>query len=225
MDFAKTNFISTISHELKTPISAIKMSVQLLENKKTGILNEDQQQLLDSIKEDSSRLLAITRALLDLSQVETGKIRLNVQPSSPYAVLERAIDATKTQAAYKHIQYIVDKDPQLPSLHIDVEKTAWVLINFLTNAIQYSSENSEVIIRLKQRGQYVSFAVQDHGVGIESKYQKKIFERYFQIPGSAKTGTGLGLAISKDFIEGQGGQIGMEGAFGSGSIFYFSFPA
>lgn len=224
LDFARTNFIATISHELKTPISSIKLSVQLLGNNKTGHLNEEQSQLLESIQEDSNRLLKITGELLDMSQVETGNIQLNRQPGSAYSILRHAIDATKIQAEQKHIHIAVAADADVPDVNMDSEKTAWVLTNFITNAIKYSAENSEIILSLKKTDSGVCYAVRDFGRGIEPKYRERIFERYFQIPGSPKSGTGLGLTISKDFIEAQGGEIGVETEQGSGSTFFFCFP-
>lgn len=222
LDFAKTNFIATVSHELKTPISSIKMSVQLLENKQTGEVNEEQKQLIESIKDDSNRLLKITGELLNLSQVETGNIQLNIQQGSPYKIIQYALEAVKFQAEQKHIKLISEIDENLPEVKADTEKTAWVLINFLTNAIRYSSEETKIKIAVKKEITGVLFSVKDEGKGIESRYREKIFDRYFQVPGSAKTGTGLGLAISKEFIEAQGGKIGLDSEIGMGSTFYFS---
>jgi len=221
LDFAKTNFIATVSHELKTPISSIKMSLQLLENEITGTINEEQKHLVESIKEDSDRLLKITGELLELSQVETGKIHLNIEKSDPYEIVNYAIDAIKTQAEQKQIEVLVEADENLPSIKADSEKTVWVLINFLTNAIRYSSEKSTIIVKLKADKHQVLFRVIDKGKGIDIRYRSKVFDKYFQIPGSNKTGTGLGLAISKEFIEAQGGAIGMESEVGLGSTFYF----
>ena len=218
---AKTNFIATVSHELKTPISAIKMSLKLLESSHTGTLNEDQQQLIESIKDDSNRLLKITGELLNMSQVETGNIQLNIQPCQPKDILQYAVDAVKVQAEQKHVVLTVKTSSNLPSVKADKEKTAWVLINFLTNAIRYSSQNGEVTIELKNDGDKVLFSVKDNGIGVDSKYINKIFDRYFQVPGTSKTGTGLGLAISKEFIEAQGGTIHVESKYGKGSNFYF----
>ncbi len=218
---AKTNFIATVSHELKTPISAIKMSLQLLENNKTGDLNEDQFQLIESIKDDSNRLLKITGELLNMSQVETGNIQLNIQQSQPSAILQYATDAVKVQAEQKHVSLKINIEPDLPTVKADKDKTAWVLINFLTNAIRYSPENAEVTIEIFKQEDKVFFAVKDNGKGIESKYLSKLFDRYFQVPGTFKTGTGLGLAISKEFIEAQGGTIHVESKIDVGSKFYF----
>jgi PAS domain S-box-containing protein len=221
LDFAKTNFIATVSHELKTPISSIKMSLQLLEKEATGIINEEQKHLVESIKEDSNRLLKITGELLELSQVETGNIQLNIEKSNPYEIVHYATEAVKTQAEQKQIEVVVEADENLPSIKADSEKTAWVLINFLTNAIRYSSEKSTITVKLKSDKHQVLFTVIDKGKGIDNRYRSKVFDKYFQIPGSHKTGTGLGLAISKEFIEAQGGTIGVESELGLGSAFYF----
>jgi len=222
LDFAKTNFIATISHELKTPISSIKFSLKLLEKEQTGILNEDQLHLIESINDDSERLLKITGELLELSQVETGNIQLNIDKSNPYEIVRYAIEAIKTQAEQKQIELFIDADDNLSNIKADTEKTAWVLINFLTNAIRYSSEKSEIKVKLKSNNAQISFAVVDTGKGIDKRYLSKVFDKYFQIPGSHKTGTGLGLAISKEFIEAQGGTIGVESELGLGSTFYFN---
>jgi len=221
LDFAKTNFIATVSHELKTPISSIKMSLQLLENTSTGTINDDQKQLIDSIKDDSQRLLKITGELLELSQVETGNIQLNIEKSSPNEIAKYAIEAVKVQAEQKQIEIKFESETNLSEVKSDSEKSSWVLINFLTNAIRYSSENSIVTVKLKQEKNQIVFQVTDKGKGIDKRYQSKVFDKYFQIPGSHKSGTGLGLAISKEFIEAQNGTIGVESELGLGSTFYF----
>ncbi|MCF0065283.1 ATP-binding protein [Dyadobacter chenwenxiniae] len=221
LDFAKTNFIATVSHELKTPISSIKMSLQILENQRTGVLNDDQKQLMESIKDDSNRLLKITGELLNMSQVETGNIQLSIQPSSPYAIVRYALDAVKIPLEQKEIDLVLETDENLPDVRADMEKTAWVLINFLTNGIRYSPQAGRLLLELRHGDNGIRFSVRDDGKGIDSRYRNRIFDRYFQIPGSSKTGTGLGLAISKEFIEAQGGIIGVSSEIGMGSTFYF----
>ncbi|MGZ9736751.1 ATP-binding protein [Flavobacterium sp. GNP002] len=221
LDFAKTNFIATVSHELKTPISSIKLSLQLLEKAETGNINEDQKQLIESIKDDSQRLLKITGELLELSQLETGNIKLNIEKSNPYEIINYATEAVKVQAEQKQIELVIETEQNLPDIKGDSEKTAWVLINFLTNAITYSTENSKIVVKLKNENNQVVFQVIDTGKGIDSRYKTKIFDKYFQVPGSQKSGTGLGLAISKEFIEAQNGTIGLESELGLGSTFYF----
>ncbi|MDX6188667.1 ATP-binding protein [Flavobacterium sp. Fl-318] len=225
LDFAKTNFIATVSHELKTPIASIKLSLQLLQNAKTGAMNEDQNQLVESIKDDSQRLLKITGELLNLSQLETGNIQLNIEKSNPYAIVHYATEAVKVQAEQKQIKLVVEADENLSEVKADSEKTGWVLINYLSNAITYSSEKSTITIRLKRENNQIVFQVIDTGKGIDARYKSKVFDKYFQIPGSQKSGTGLGLAISKEFIEAQNGTIGVESNLGLGSTFWFSLNA
>ena len=222
LDFAKTNFIATVSHELKTPIASIKLSLQLLENGKTGDMNDDQKQLVESIKDDSQRLLKITGELLNLSQLETGNIQLNIGKSNPHEIVKYAVEAVKVQADQKQIQLVVDADENLKNVKADAEKTGWVLINYLSNAIRYSSEKSTILIKLKEENNQMVFQVIDTGKGIDTRYKDRVFDKYFQVPGSQKSGTGLGLAISKEFIEAQNGSVGVESNLGLGSMFWFS---
>jgi signal transduction histidine kinase len=226
-DEAKTNFIATISHELKTPISSIKMSLKLMQDERIGQLNPEQSQLLEHIKDDSERLLKITSELLELSQVETGNIQLNFVPVKPEQIIDYAIASVSFQAEQKGVRLDVIKESDLPVVNADVEKTAWVLVNFLSNALRYSAEKSKVVIHIANKKNEVEFSVKDYGKGIDEQYQKRLFDRYFQVPtdGQNKSGSGLGLAISKDFIEAQNGRIWMKSAIGEGSIFGFTLPA
>ena len=228
LDQAKTNFIATVSHELKTPISSIKMSLKLLQDERVGALNEEQKNLLTHIHDDSQRLLNITGELLDLSQVETGNIQLNFKTIQPKEVVDAAVEALRFAAEQKQIVLQINLALTLPAIHADLDKTAWVLMNFLSNAIRHSPEKSviEISAKVDKEKKQVEFSVKDEGKGIESKYQQRIFDRYFQVPtnGQAKTGTGLGLAISKEFIDAQNGHIGVESELGSGSRFWFQLP-
>ncbi|MBE5319194.1 PAS domain-containing protein [Pedobacter sp. MR2016-19] len=226
LDEAKTNFIATVSHELKTPLSSIKMSLKLLNDERVGMMNEEQHELLNHIKEDSDRLLKITSELLDLSQVETGNLKLTFAVTKPEEIVSYAIDAVKFQAEQKLIQLVLNCDQNLPNVNADIQKTAWVMVNFLSNALRYSSEKSKVIIDVLQKDNFIEFSVRDFGKGIDEKYQKRLFDRYFQVPtdGQNKSGSGLGLAISKDFIEAENGKIWVISAIGEGSKFCFSLP-
>jgi len=226
LDEAKTNFIATVSHELKTPLSSIKMSLKLLNDERVGMMNEEQHELLNHIKEDSDRLLKITSELLDLSQVETGNLKLTLAITKPEEIVSYAVDAVKFQAEQKSIQLVLNCDHSLPNVNADIQKTAWVMVNFLSNALRYSSEKSKVIIDVFQKDNFIEFSVRDFGKGIDEKYQKKLFDRYFQVPtdGQNKSGSGLGLAISKDFIEAENGKIWVISAIGEGSKFCFSLP-
>lgn len=222
LDLAKTNFIGTVSHEFKTPISSMKMSLQLLENENVGSLNKEQKQLLESITEDTDRLLKITSELLNLAQVESGNMQLNINAVNAADVVRHALEATKTQAEQKNIKIDISIADHLPEIHADSQKTTWVLINLLSNAIRYSYDNSVVHLSLIKENNKVRFLVKDSGTGISQKYKSKIFERYFRVPGTQKEGTGLGLAICKEFIEAQGGSIKVESELGTGSTFSFT---
>ncbi len=223
---AKTNFIATVSHELKTPISSIKMSAQLLTDNRVGGLNAEQQELVKSIYDDSDRLLKITGELLNMSQVETGNIQLKLQPVFPAGIVDQAVLAVNIQAQQKNISLQISKAENLPVIQADMEKTSWVLINFLTNAIKYSPDSSIVKIAVYQKNNAIEFTVKDNGKGIDEKYQPQLFDKYFKVPGThERSGTGLGLAISKEFIEAQGGHIWVNSKLDEGSLFGFSFPA
>jgi PAS domain S-box-containing protein len=220
---AKTNFIATISHELKTPISSIKLSAQLLSDGRVGEISADQKELLNSIRDDSDRLLKITGELLNMTQLETGNIQLKVQPTSPRLIVDQAFQAVQFQASQRNISLGLQMEPMLPPIQADPEKSTWVLINFLTNAIKFSPEKNEIEVSVYKKGSGVAFTVLDHGRGIDERYLPKIFDRYFKVPGShERNGSGLGLAISKEFIEAQDGQIWVESEVGTGSKFGFS---
>lgn len=225
LDKAKTNFIATISHELKTPISSIKLSLKLLSDERIGHLNQEQQQLIGNIMEDSQRLLTITGELLDLAQVETGHIQLNIQSTDPQAILDYSLEAVKIPARQKQVNIQIDLVQNMPLILADQEKTAWVLINLLSNALRYSPEKGNIMLTIKETENQVEFSVLDFGKGIEEQYRKLIFDRFFRVPSEInfeKNGSGLGLSISKDFIESQGGSIGVESTVDQGSRFWFA---
>ncbi|MDX1903426.1 MAG: HAMP domain-containing sensor histidine kinase, partial [Thermonemataceae bacterium] len=189
------------------------------ENEQIGKLNGEQKNLVDSIKDDTNRLLKITGELLNMTQVESGNIQLSILPVDPKEILLYAINANKTQADQKQITFEIDCPDDISKIHADSEKTAWVLTNLISNAVRYSYENSMIYLTMRQKENQVQISVRDTGQGIAPQYKDKIFDRYFRVPGTKKEGTGLGLAISKEFIEAQGGRITVESEFGAGSTF------
>lgn len=220
LDAAKTQFIATVSHEFKTPISAIQMSLQLLQNAQVGPLNAEQAALAKSIGDDAQRLLKITSELLDFTQVESGQIQLNIRPVNVQEIVQYALDATRTQAEQKRIRMELTVLAPLSPAMADSEKTAWVLTNLIANALRYSTEGSTVFVTVKMDAGRLRIEVRDTGPGIAPAYHDRVFERYFRVPGAVHEGTGLGLAIGKEFIEAQGGQIGLESMLGAGSTFW-----
>jgi PAS domain S-box-containing protein len=223
LDSAKTNFIATLSHELKIPLFAITMSTQLLEDKRVGEMNMDQSEILETIKANGERLLTITGELLNMSQIETGRIQLKKEPTKPEVIVLKAVQAVQQQAVQFDVSIEEHIEGDLPMITVDEEKTIWVLINFLNNAIKYSSAGGTVEVHVKKEKEIIQFWVADHGNGIEEQYAGRVFDKYFQISGtSEKSGTGLGLAIAKEFIEAQGGKIWLKSRFGEGSTFGFN---
>ena len=179
-DIAKTTFISTISHELKTPISAIMMSLRLLEDNRIGKLNTEQESLSKNIKENSDRLLEITGELLKMSQVESGKLYLNPKITKPIELIDYAIKANRVQAERFNCQIEVEYPEKIAKLFVDSEKIAWVVTNLLSNAIRYSSENGRIIIGARQIDKAVEIYVKDFGKGIsvcrEQKYKVAVWD-------------------------------------------------
>ncbi len=224
LDVAKTNFISTISHELKTPLASSDFSLKLLEDERVGQLSIEQKQLLQNLKQDNQRMLRILSELLNMSQVEAGKIQLDISEVNPVIIVENAINAILTTAKEKNITIRKNYQDNSEMVKADSEKTTWVLNNFLTNAIKYSSENSTIVVGIRKVEKNIEFSVIDEGPGIPSEYLAKVFERFFKVPGSKAGGTGLGLAISKEFIEAEQGHIWVKSEIGSGSVFGFTLP-
>lgn len=226
LDTAKTNFIATISHELKTPLASSDFSLKLLEDERIGSLTAEQKELVQSMKNDNQRLLRIVSELLDMSQVESGRILLNIQEVPVYNILEKAGQSVASAVKEKNLSVKKEIEENLPLVKADPEKIPWVLNNFLTNAIKYSPENGTITLKAIHKENFIEIGVRDFGIGIDESFQSKIFDRYFKVPGTKeKKGTGLGLAISKDFVEAMGGSIGVESAIGRGSYFFFRLPA
>lgn len=223
LDAAKTNFIATVSHEFKTPIAAMKMSLQLLENEQTGKLNEEQKHLVESIKDDANRLLRTTGELLNITQVETGKTSINITSCDVSTLITETVESNKIQAASKNIKLETAVPISFPDILADEEKTQWIISNLISNAIRYSYENSYIYITATQHEKTIEISVKDTGLGIPENYLNRVFDKYFRVPGTQKEGTGLGLAISKEFMEAQGGTILVTSGTGEGSCFTLVF--
>lgn len=227
-DEAKTSFIATVSHELKTPLSAMNMSVMLLQDQRFGSLNPDQQKITASMKSEVQRLIRIVTELLDLSKVETGNIQLEKKSVDPRHLIEYSTAPIQAQLDEKKITLEKMIDPAIKTLMVDPEKISWVLINLLNNAIRYSEEGSKIVLSVSRKSDKVEISVQDYGPGIAEDDIKKIFKKFVQIKtnGQKNSGSlGIGLAISKEVIETHDGQIGVDSKEGKGARFYFTIPA
>lgn len=223
-DTAKTNLLATVLHELKTPLSSINLSLKLLEDSRLGKLNEEQQSVVRSLRQQGNRLSRVIKELLEYSQIESGNIRLKFSPVRPDDVIDLAVSALMMLIGEKEIRLETDIEEGLPAIHADIEKTVWVLVNILSNAIRYSQKGDTIKIGLKAEPEGVRFFVTDSGPGIAEEDQAKLFQRYVQVGQKSQQGWGLGLAISKEFVQAQGGKIWVESAVGRGSTFSFSLP-
>lgn len=223
-DLAKTNLIATISHELKTPLFSINLSVKLLEDGRIGILNEEQKGLAESIKLHSNRILSLVNEVLDFTQAETGHIKLRLRSCYVNDIIELGTFAILMHLNEKEIELDLSIPENLPKVKCDLEKTVWVVVNILNNAVRYSSLKGKITILAKEENEFVVISIKDEGPGITKEEQKRIFEKYVKSKSDSLKGTGLGLAIAKEFVEVQGGVIGIESTPGEGSNFYFSLP-
>ena len=233
LDLAKTNFIATVSHELKTPLSSVKMSLKLLEDSRVGTLNAEQLSLLSNIRADTDRLLNLTGELLNMAQVESGQIQLKLQPVAPTDVIHYAVNALRIQTEQKKLRIVTNVPGGLPAITADPDKASWVLINLLSNAVRHSPEESVIdvqVISIPNKNQ-IEFRVRDYGAGIRPEHQDRVFDRYFKasggwaIPQNGQSGgTGLGLAISSEFIQSMQGEIGLDTSVTDGAAFYFRLP-
>jgi len=225
LDLAKTNFIAVVSHELKTPISSIKLSLKLLEDTRVGELNEEQLNLVQTVKGEAERMSKITAELLDISQVETGNIRLNIDEVTPSDIVELSENVLKAHIQEKKIRLVNTIPGTLNKVKADLEKTVWVMTNLLANAVRFTPEYGLITVSIASRKDYLEFSVQDTGTGIDLKNKERIFQKFVQVEGKkSKEGVGLGLAISKEFIQEQGGRIWVESELGIGSKFIFTLP-
>lgn len=226
LDRAKTDFLATISHELKTPLSSIDLSLRLLRNEKTGTLTEAQTQVVEGIGKETERLIRLVTELLNTSQLETGRLQLIPKPELLPPVLERALDTVHLAAQEHQIELHRILPSDLPQVCIDAEKTGWVLVNLLTNAIKHTQPGDAVTISAEQVGKDVLLHVQNQGLALSTEQQSALFARYAlsdRVGLAGLPGTGLGLAISREILEAQGGRIWTENVAG-GVRFTFTMP-
>ncbi len=224
---AKSKFIAVVSHELKTPLSALNMSLMLLRDTRFGTLSEEQDNIAASMKQEVHRLVNMVTELLDLSKVESGNIDLDQKTVSPSILMEYAVVPVRAKFAEKDIEVVQHVDDHLSDIHVDPEKISWVLINLMTNAIRYSANQGKIVLETRQLKNEVEFSVRDFGPGIAKENANRVFDKFVQLSTNGKKnkgGLGLGLAISKEVVEAHGGSIAVESELGKGSKFFFRIP-
>ncbi|MBG8556112.1 sensor histidine kinase [Hymenobacter guriensis] len=225
LDQVKSNFLATVSHELKTPLSSITINAKLLLDERLPA--GERQQVAGYIRQEAQRLQRMVAELLDVARLDAGAgIQLNLRPTDLADVISFATATVQPQLDDKQLHLELHRTVNLPSVLADVEKTTWVLINLLANAIRYSPGGEALTVRVTVAGRFVRVSVQDRGPGIASEHHEKIFQRFAQLPDKAgyRGGSGLGLSIAREFITTQGGRLWVESELGSGSTFYFTLP-
>lgn len=229
LDRAKSDFLATVSHELKTPLSSINFNLKLLQGQRIGPVNEEQQGVLASIKQENQRLLRLVGELLEVGKLESGTIPLRFEAVPVAALVAAAAQPVQLQLRPQQLTLDVDLPADLPAVRADREKTAWVLVNLLANAIRFSPPGGRVrvLARPGPDGCTVELCVADDGPGIAPELQEQIFRRYAQGPspnGQPPGGTGLGLSIAREFLAAQEGRLWVESEPGHGSRFWLALP-
>jgi PAS domain S-box-containing protein len=227
VDRMKTEFISTVSHELRTPMTSIKGYTDLLFMGVAGPLTEQQKRFLTIIKNNADRLANLVSDVLDISRIESGRVRLNLQAVSLKEVMDEITLAFEHRIREKGLNYTVDIPDDLPPLRADKDRLAQILTNLVGNACQYTPEGGSVLVTARAIGDMVQIDVKDTGIGIAPEDLPRIFDRFFRAdhPMIRDTaGTGLGLSITKAFVEMHGGRIWVQSELGKGSTFSFTIP-
>lgn len=224
LDQEKSDFLSMASHELKTPLTSMKMFIELLNKHISRTDLEKPKYFVKRIIDQADRLTELTNDLLDVSRIETGKLRLNKEKFDLRLFIEDTVESIQTSTDDHTIH--IKNNPSI-TLYADRYRLYQVLVNLLTNAIKYSPKSKDIIVTVKKTKRHVTVSVQDFGIGIKKDQQKKIFDRLYQVTDpEEKTypGLGLGLFITKEIITRHQGDIWVESTKGQGSAFYFSLP-
>jgi PAS domain S-box-containing protein len=219
----KHDLISSLSHEIKTPLTSIMMGASLLEDSEMMESNKNFNKIVSAISEDSQKLLNLINNFLRYGQLESDQKLLNMDFCSAYDIINRSVEEYYSLLENKNIELRIGLQDNLPELHVDEEKIGWVLNNLMSNAIKYTKNFGSVLIGAYENNGYLSIFVKDTGIGITNEYQTRIFEKFFRA-NSESDGTGLGLALSKQIVELHGGNIYCESQYGLGSTFTFELP-
>jgi signal transduction histidine kinase len=227
---AKSQFLASMTHELRTPMNAVIGFAELIRNPSFGELSSRQAEFVEHITSSGKHLLGLINDILDLAKIESGTVDLQRENLSVAEIMQGAADAILPIAQDKQIAMVVAASDSVRNVRADAARTRQILVNLLNNAIKFSNANSTVALSAHERGDgFIELHVTDAGVGIKAEDCQRVFERFEQVDGSyARTqkGTGLGLAVCKSLVEAHGGAIWVESeGEGMGCTFKFSLPA
>ncbi|MEI6847616.1 MAG: ATP-binding protein [Chlorobiaceae bacterium] len=221
----KCNVISTVSHQLRTPLTSLRMSIHLLLEERVGQLNEKQEDLLVAAREETERLVNILDDLLDIHRIESGKANLHISPVSPFRISIEGIEPFLVTSRDKGVSIENTTPEGLPEILADPDSLRHVFANLLSNALRFTSPGGSVTISATENQEGIRFSVADTGTGISPEHVEHLFEQFYRVPGQDdKSGIGLGLSIVKEIIEAHGGQVGAESDSGKGTVFWFTIP-
>lgn len=226
LEKVRRDFVANVSHELRTPISSIKGYAETLID---GAL-EDKKNAKDFLKiiySDSSRLARLIDDLLDLSKIESGKLKLTLKPTALEPVIKRIVSGLNKQAKDKSIKIQIDIPLYLPNILADEARIAQVLLNLIDNAIKYNQQKGVITISAKEKNKFVQVDISDTGVGIPEKDLPRLFERFYRVDKARSRelgGTGLGLSIVKHIVSAHHGEVSVQSVLGQGSTFSFTIP-
>lgn len=220
----KSDFIATVSHEFKTPLTSIMMGASLIGDEAAGGLSKKQQEIVETINEESEKLLNLVNNLLHLSKLESSKSIFNTEVCTIEAIVENSLKSFVSEAKERNISLQYNPIGSSIKVKVDFDKTVWVLNNLISNALKFTEAGDQILIRSFVKQNRVCVSVKDTGKGIPEEYVEKIFDKFVQVRGTEDRGTGLGLSIAKEIVEAQGGEIWCESKLHEGSIFTFTLP-
>ena len=224
----KSDFLNVTSHELRTPMVAIKGYVQLLSDFSLGEITDKQKKALNVVLRNTNRLNKLVQDILDVSRLESGTMKFIPEDTDIGKMTKETAETMQSSANEKQMKINTILEDNLPSLIIDSERVKQVLVNLVNNAIKFSPCNSDINIQVKKERDYISFEVQDFGRGIPKNKIEKIFDTFYQVDcvkdRKLMGGAGLGLAISRGIVVAHGGNICVESKVNKGSTFKFTLP-
>lgn len=234
-NIAKSDFVSFVSHELKTPMTSIKGYADLLSAGAVGEVSEAQTEFLSTIRTNIDRMATLVSDLADVSRIEAGRLHLEFAPVEMGEIIEEVVRSTQKLMDEKNQEVIIDIPDDLPPVWGDRNRLVQILTNLASNAYKYTPEDGRIIMSVVQSENkwdedgaplVAHISVADSGIGIKLEDQKKIFSQYFRTDEGKETasGTGLGLNITRNLVEMQGGKIWFESVFNQGSTFQFTVP-
>lgn len=222
----KGGLVATVSHELKTPLTSVRLAIHALLSEKVGPLTAKQVELLAAARSDTDRLHRIILNLLEMSRMEAGRMRLERQRVAPDQLVLQAADEFQAAFLDHGVHFKVDIPPELPTVLVDPIRIQAVFANLFQNALRHTPRGGEISVSAELEGKQVRFLVEDTGSGIPEAYLPLIFEKFFRGPGQdQENDTGLGLAIVKEIITLHGGRVAAENREERGTRFSFTLEA